>query len=202
MLVCWHMIPVDAIPSVSPPRGFSLTPGFPGYATSRDGRVASCRLVGRGSRLGASWHVLQPMQPRPKPPTKPAYLKVHVRLPDGRRRKVPVHQFVLLTFVGPCPAGMEACHGNGHHTDNRLDNLRWDTPRANNADKLAHGTHLRGERVGSSKLTAVAVREILLSSATTRVLARDHGVSTSAIRQIKARCTWKHVHPTTTKEIR
>lgn len=49
-----------------------------------------------------------------------------------------VHVLVLETFVGPRPAGMEACHNNGICTDNRLSNLRWDTHAANEAD--SHST--------------------------------------------------------------
>lgn len=51
-----------------------------------------------------------------------------------------IHRLVLEAFVGPCPSGMEACHDNGIRDDNRPSNLRWDTPRANAADRIAHGT--------------------------------------------------------------
>ena len=51
-----------------------------------------------------------------------------------------VHRLVLMTFVGPCPEGMEGCHNNGDASDNRLENLRWDTPSENMYDKGRHGT--------------------------------------------------------------
>lgn len=57
--------------------------------------------------------------------------KLHVRT---------VHRVVLETFVGLRPDGMECCHGNGVRSDNRLENLRWDTHEANEADKVRHGT--------------------------------------------------------------
>ena len=60
---------------------------------------------------------------------------------DNHRWRVSVHRLVLLAFVGPCPPGMEACHGNGIPTDNRLENLRWDTQSANMLDRVAHGVH-------------------------------------------------------------
>jgi hypothetical protein len=59
-----------------------------------------------------------------------------------------VHKLVLAAFIGPRPEGMQACHGNGVEADNRLVNLRWDTPKANQADRAAHGT--RYGRPGSS----------------------------------------------------
>lgn len=53
-----------------------------------------------------------------------------------------VHRLVLEAFQGPCPVGMEGCHKDGNSANNRLDNLRWDTPTNNHADKVAHGTDL------------------------------------------------------------
>jgi hypothetical protein len=52
---------------------------------------------------------------------------------------------------------MEACHGDGDSANNRLGNLRWDTPTNNHADKILHGTTNRGERSGTAKLTDAAV---------------------------------------------
>jgi hypothetical protein len=63
---------------------------------------------------------------------------VNLRLPDGELWHVHIHVLVLTTFVGPRPDGHEGCHNNGEPSDNRLVNLRWDTPCANQADKLVH----------------------------------------------------------------
>lgn len=51
-----------------------------------------------------------------------------------------VHRLVLEAFVGPCPFGMEGCHGDGDPFNNKLDNLRWDTHQANMHDGIRHGT--------------------------------------------------------------
>lgn len=74
--------------------------------------------------------------PRPDPQ---GYL--HVTIFYGRvRRNTSVHRLVLETFVGPCPEGMEACHAPDYEpANNRLCNLRWDTPKANSADKKLYG---------------------------------------------------------------
>ena len=56
-----------------------------------------------------------------------------------------IHRLVLEAFEGPCPEGMEGCHHDGNPTNNRIENLRWDTRRSNVADALRHGTHSNGQ---------------------------------------------------------
>lgn len=67
------------------------------------------------------------------------HFAVGLRRNSGGFRRY-VHRLVLEAFVGPCPEGLIACHNNGDPTDNRLENLRWDTPSSNMFDKQAHGT--------------------------------------------------------------
>ncbi|AEK09646.1 HNH endonuclease [Mycobacterium phage Mozy] len=62
------------------------------------------------------------------------------------RRKSLVHVLVLEAFVGPRPEGMNACHNNGIPNDNRVENLRWDTPSENNRDLIRHGTHVQARK--------------------------------------------------------
>lgn len=51
-----------------------------------------------------------------------------------------IHKLVLEAFVGPRPAGMQACHfPDQSGTNNRLSNLRWDTPKANAAERRSPG---------------------------------------------------------------
>lgn len=58
-----------------------------------------------------------------------------------------VHILVLETFVGPRPEGMYACRNNGDALDNRLSNLRWDTPRENALDTVRHGMNRFANRI-------------------------------------------------------
>lgn len=57
----------------------------------------------------------------------------------GQKISRQLHRIVLDAFVGPLPDGFVSCHNNGDPGDNRLENLRYDTPRANNLDKVRHG---------------------------------------------------------------
>lgn len=123
----------------------------------------------------------------------------------GKRRsmvcicKMPrlVHRLVLLTFVGPCPDGMEGCHNDGNPNNNNINNLRWDTRKSNRADSILHGTHPRGSMSSQAKLTedqVIAMRAIYAQGNTSlSQIARNHGVSVSLVSQIINRKIWLHV---------
>jgi hypothetical protein len=66
------------------------------------------------------------------------------------RGTVTVHTLVLEAFVGPKPPGKQCCHYDDMPTDNRLFQLRWDTPAANYRDAKRNG-----------RITEKAVTEIL-----------------------------------------
>lgn len=68
------------------------------------------------------------------------YLRVSLWDGSGKEKKRQVHGLVLSAFVGPRPEGMDCCHNNGNPSDNRIENLRWDTRKNNMADAKAHGT--------------------------------------------------------------
>lgn len=70
-----------------------------------------------------------------------------------------VHRLVLEAFIGPCPPGTVACHGNGNG-NSRLCNLRWDTFCGNMADQYIHGTRVRGEHHPQARLSDQEVAEI------------------------------------------
>jgi hypothetical protein len=111
---------------------------------------------------------------------------------DGRRRRFTVHRLVALTFIGPRPERQEVCHQNGLRSDNRLSNLRYDTPHANNLEKWGQGTMPHGEQHASAKLTAIAVLEIrrLAAHFTQVQLAQRYGVSQQVISAIIRRKRW------------
>jgi hypothetical protein len=112
---------------------------------------------------------------------------------DGKPRKFLASRLVLLAFIGPCPDGMEACHNNGDCTDDRLDNLRWDTPVNNKADMVRHGTRLRGELINTAKLTVDNVLEIRRVGYPLRQHAEKFNVTEALVCAILKRKVWKHV---------
>jgi hypothetical protein len=101
---------------------------------------------------------------------------------NNRPRVYLVHRLVLLAFVGPCPEGMEARHLNGDSKDNRLDNLAWGTLDENQADRVIHGTHIRGERNWLHILTATQILIFVNKSRTGHAELRTDWLKSSGYR--------------------
>lgn len=97
--------------------------------------------------------------------------------------------------MGPCPPGMECCHNNGNRTDNRVENLRWDTRRANMQDKREHGRFPRGEATGRSKLSDAEALQILTHRGwlTQAHLGSVFGVDRSTVALIHSGKNWSHL---------
>lgn len=60
---------------------------------------------------------------------------------DGKASTQEVAPLVLRAFKGCALDGQVCCHYNDVSTDNRLDNLRWDTVAANMHDRTRNGKH-------------------------------------------------------------
>ena len=133
--------------------------GFPGYRVGDDGSVWSCwsRMSNGHVCMSDNWRPL-----KQNPANKHGHLKVSL-CRNGDQVTRLVHHLVLEAFVGPRPEGTEACHDPDRDpSNNRLSNLRWDTPKANGQDRVRHGTQARGEVGGSAKLTREIVEQILI----------------------------------------
>jgi hypothetical protein len=111
---------------------------------------------------------------------------------DGVARKHDVHVLVLAAFVGPRPDGMDACHNDGDRTNPALSNLRWDTKKANQADRLRHGTDGRGERSSRAILTAELVTWIRESGQSSLAVAAALEVGGSTVRAVRLGQNWSH----------
>lgn len=101
-----------------------------------------------------------------------------------------VHRLVLEAFVGPCPVENEGCHYNGIKTDNRIENLRWDTRKGNMADARRLGRTNRGERNNFAKLTREQVFEIRNANGTQQEIAFKFGISREHVRDIRSGKRW------------
>ncbi|NNU70409.1 hypothetical protein G9X67_34730 [Rhizobium sp. WYCCWR 11152] len=81
---------------------------------------------------------------------------------DGK--KAIASRYICELVNGPPPTTEhQAGHscGKGHLGCISPIHLKWKTPAENQADRLEHGTHSRGERNGRVKITEPEAREIL-----------------------------------------
>lgn len=109
--------------------------GHQGYEVSNLGRIRSIDrtiVTKRGVAKRRKGQLLRPF--------KGDRLN-HQVVSFGHRDRHYVHTVVLEAFVGLRPEHCEACHNDGDPLNNCVDNLRWDSPSANQRDRRKHGTH-------------------------------------------------------------
>ena len=115
---------------------------------------------------------------------------------DRIKYTLPISRTVLETFIGKCPIGMQCCHYDDNPLNNKLENLRWDTHRANIEDAQRNGVIARGERSGTHRLTneqVIDIRNRYAKGEGSGSLAKDFGVSYISIRCITSGDSWKHI---------
>lgn len=108
---------------------------------------------------------------------------------------VRAHRYVCeLVHGAPPTPEHEAAHscGKGHEACIAPGHLGWKTHKENMADKLIHGTHQCGERIGTAKLTEAIVREIisLRGTESQSKLGERFGVAQPTIAHIYAGRSW------------
>ena len=118
-------------------------PGYEGlYEVSDQGRVKSLdrmRPFQDGYRP-IRGRVLKPWQP--KAGSRLGYWSVLLSR-DGAVKHRAIHSLVAEAFIGPRPEGMHVCHDDGDLHNNRVENLRYDTPSENSRDVVRHGRHYK-----------------------------------------------------------
>jgi len=136
-------------------------PEWPAYEVSDYGRVRSYlkNVKHEGARGGFHRIICDKPQRILKQSTRLRYPYVILR--DGSRNwTVKIHALVLLAFIGPRPDGLICCHNDGDPTNNRLDNLRWDTPSSNVQDSIQHGTYKNGGGLARRKFSTREIVQI------------------------------------------
>lgn len=170
-----------------------------GYQVSSWGRVrnAGFSIIQHSHRNGKKMRFVRSFKPRlmkrSRTPTG------YVQACTGRGGIRNIHTLVLLSFIGPCPEGMECRHLNDNKADNRLENLAWGTRQENIADRLRNG--IAGRQYGEGSPHAILTKEQVLviraryarGGVSQYALAREYGVHQITISQIITRKTWKQI---------
>jgi hypothetical protein len=166
-------------------------PGYDSYMIGDDGTVWSSRQAKCFGRFQPAWRKMKPSFSK-----RTGYFTVKLFNESGHKR-FRIHALVLTAFVGPRPDGMEACHNpDPDRANNRLDNLRWDTPQSNMEDIVSHGTRAKGDRVGRARMTdekVIEMRTRYASGEHCGRLVRDYPVSRSQFWNIVRGKQWKHL---------
>jgi len=159
-------------------------PGYPDYHADENGNIYSTK-----------YKKLRKMKPQLFGTKPKDYYGVLLRK-DGHYVSRYIAQLILETFVGPCPVGMQVCHGPDGKYDNSLVNLSWGTASKNNReDKLRDGTSSRGENNAMAKLTELSVGVIrrACGDLTVKQLAEVFDVNEEQIYRSASGKTWQHV---------
>lgn len=166
-------------------------PGYEGYyQVSDQGRVKSLGRVVSGKRpYTKTDRILLPSNDRD------GYKRVTLSK-DCIKEYYSIHRLVLTAFVGVNDDKPIACHCDGDRSNNRLDNLRWDTTQGNNDDTLKYGTRLFGSKSTNHLLDEIDVlmmRFLLTLKLSIRQIRTLFNVSYSCVKHIEKGRSWKHV---------
>jgi hypothetical protein len=105
---------------------------------------------------------------------------------NGKSKNITAHQAVAVAFLGPAARGQVVNHKNGVKSDNRLENLEWQTPSGNHLHALASGLFEppSGEDHWHAALTANDIRALRGdkgAGALNRELAAKYGISMATV---------------------
>lgn len=94
-------------------------PGFSSYQVTSDGQVFN-----KHNKPLSSYNCQ-------------GYRRINLKNDAGKRIGVSIHTLVACTWIGEIPKGMWINHENGDKADNRVENLKIDTPSYNHKHAFA-----------------------------------------------------------------
>jgi len=139
-------------------------------------------------------HILKPS----KASRGPKYLRLRLYKANSLNKRFYVHSLVCEIFNGIRPSEThQVAHLDNNPENNKADNLRWATPKQNNADKILHGTYQFGEKIATSKLTeedVVKIRRLLMSGVSNKEVSRLFNIDSTHVSRIKTGKCWSHIY--------
>lgn len=157
--------------------------GYEGlYQVSSQGRVKSLdRKDCRGNRIKGK--IIKPL------PINSGYLMVHLRNREGERKGKLVHRIVAEAFLIALKNETQVDHIDENKVNNRVDNLRWVTPKVN----TNHGTGIQRAIVKKSKAVnqltenGCVIKQYISATEAARILNIKQGSITNC-------CRGRHQH--------
>lgn len=161
--------------------------GFEGlYEVSNYGWVKALpRTLEHGCRNGM---VRQQYEEKILSPDKGKYGHERVTLrKEGHSTRVLIPRLVMETFVGPCPVGLEVCHIDSDPSNNRLDNLKYDSRKENQREKFRVGN---GPKQKLTVNDIPIIRERIRNGDSAKDIASDYNIGVRQIYYINSGRTW------------
>ena len=118
------------------------------------------------------------------------YFRVGLWL-EGKVKFHFIHRLVAIHFIDNPENKQTINHIDGDKSNNKSDNLEWNTYRENMNHSIINKLSSCGERNGRAKLTQLQAEEIKQSSLSQRKLASLYNVSQTSIGKIKQGKGWK-----------
>lgn len=132
---------------------------------------------------------------------KDGYFRIRMTK-NGKRIEKRIHRLVTETWIGPPLDNNKqwVCHINGINTDNRVENLKWGSPKDNSMDRVKHGNSMFGEKNNTTILdeqTVLKIRNEYISYGFRKnnavALSEKYGTTKQNIKSIIKRLSWKHI---------
>lgn len=166
------------------PEGFKIIPGFEDYAINayanviriipnKSNRVAGSCLHGTINHKG---------------------YRIYALYVDGSAKMQLAHRLVMRVYVGD--SELQVNHIDGNKLNNHISNLEYCTNMANRIHAMDQNLIAKGSRIGSSKLVenqVVEIRYLHRRGMNYAELGRLFKISSSSVRDLIERKTWKHV---------
>ena len=99
-----------------------------------------------------------------------------------------------MVFLDNIENKAQVNHINGVKSDNRLENIEWNTRSENQKHSIKIGLrHTRGEKNSQSKLSEKNILDIFNDKRLYKEISKEYNISISTVSDIKRGYSWTHI---------